>query len=241
MNFGEGLGIGLQDLARAELVDVAVLGTVRVDNVSAFTEAVSPTNSPVAGLLAFDVAELVLDDVGIRGTSYAGALLVRSGTTWTGGGVTESLGTGVLQQEGTLALTEISVQDILQGANAIPAYGLASVGGVLDTTSLVVGATRGVGLLHAGGTVAHDEVQLSSNELGGAWVQGDASLTVIGGVADQNALAGIFVASASDVSVDGMSVSGTRAVPWMTGGELSTVGDGLHLVSPGDLALATSA
>lgn len=166
---------------------------------------------------------------------------MRSGTTWTGGGVTESLGTGVLQQEGTLALTEISVQDILQGANAIPAYGLASVGGVLDTTSLVVGATRGVGLLHAGGTVAHDEVQLSSNELGGAWVQGDASLTVIGGVADQNALAGIFVASASDVSVDGMSVSGTRAVPWMTGGELSTVGDGLHLVSPGDLALATSA
>jgi hypothetical protein len=172
--------------------------------------------------------------VDVTGFAEFGAVLRDSDVTWNGGSVRDTLGVGVRQLGGELALTGVEIASTMQGVRGSPVYGVAATDGArIVAMALDVSDNDRYGLLLVGGSASLTDLAAERNGDAAVWIASSDDVVIDGpatSVAD-NEFAGVVVASSINVTVRDATISGTaesmRAV-----GTLGSrrVGDGLHVI-----------
>ena len=242
-----GVGVRLERTGAARIVGCTVTGPVTPENAGAVP--VNPTADETAthGILVVESHGVWMANTTVRGFARFGVLAVGSDLSWQSmsgraGSVGASLGTGVMISGGTAMLDGVQVTGMLEGVQAIPAYGIVIAGGADVTThGVVLERGEGFGLLQDSSTSTHSGLTAMGNRFAGLWTQRSPSFVVLGDVEtliSGNGLAGIVSVETDALEVHGARVDGTTE-------QVSTVGetglrmaaDGVHLMEGTGTAL----
>lgn len=232
---GPGVGLVGEGLASLALRRVTIAGPATAASAAAVPADADATRHATHGLALFEVGDLELTAVDVRGFEMIGALIVDSTTTWSGGEVRECVGAGVVVSGGEATLTDVAVRDLFASSHGLVlSLGLTSMrGAVLRTERLEVARNPQFGLLQDGGEAEHLDLIVRDNGDVGVWAQDGlrSSITGAASVIAGNRVAGLVVAGSSDVTVRDVRIDGTRRglSAAGTGGGVDA-GDGIHLV-----------
>ena len=233
-----GIGLGVEGLDDLILTNVSLRGPVDAANASGYLPPVSSEDVATHGLVIVGVGAATLNDVDSSGYAQFGALIVDSAITWSGGGTSENLGTGLMTWGGSATLTSLDLSGTFEGLQLIPAYGGVFAGGAdVDTTSLHVSDSEGYGLLHSESTARHIDLTARNNDLAAVWLQNCSRFELSGAGSGLvgNGLAGIVAVDSSDVTIRHAHVDATvtRTMIVAETGSVQ-VGDGIQLVGTTD-------
>lgn len=192
------------------------------------------------GLYARD-ATLTLDDVTIAGMAETGVLADGARITWSGGGVRDVIGVGVLLRGGTSSLTDVTVERVVAGLRGVPSYGvIATDAHAMTSARLTVADGERFGVLMLDASAEHDALTARGNGDVAVWI-GDAAGVSITGASrvEGNGFAGVVVSESRDVTLDGLTVAMTSTVRRSVGAfGVQEIGDGVQLSGNlGDVAL----
>ncbi len=185
------------------------------------------------GLVLTRVASATLTDVDARGFAAWGALLTASGVTWDGGGVHDTLGIGVRQVGGTLAMTDLVAERTVGGLRGDRPYAIhATDGARVEGTRVTVTDNERYGVLLAGASGRLVDLVATNNGDAALWVAEteDFELSGTGTALTDNDFAGaVFIASSGVRLADG-AIEGTREAERPLGAiGLLRVGDGVQI------------
>jgi hypothetical protein len=226
-----GAAAGFDGASQVHLVDVSLQGPVTAEGAESVDPAPSPADVATHGLVLLRVGTAELERVQVRGFADVGVLSVDSAVSWTGGTVAENLGTGLLADGGELDLTQVELEQALQGVRLLPAYNAVFAGQArVATDGLISSRSEGFGLLHAGAAGSHAGLEARGNESAAVWIQDSAGVELRDAVLQDNALAGVAAIDSSDLRLEDVEVRGTRAMQRIYDGAAVDVGDGVHLL-----------
>ena len=230
----KGIGIGAEDLASLSLGRVHVQGTVTTDNAIAIPLDPLPADFATHGIVLVRIGAATADTVDVSGFAIAGALLVDTASTWTGGSSSNNRGTGLFVHGGTATVTSVRLCGSIMGGGLMPSYASVLSGGSdVHTTSMEVCDGEGYGILQSEATVSHSNLTVSNMTEAGVWVQSSTRFELTGASSHiaGNRVAGLFVVQSSNVSVSDALIERTRNGTRITGdlGAIQ-VGDGVQLV-----------
>ncbi|MGE0789777.1 MAG: right-handed parallel beta-helix repeat-containing protein [Sandaracinaceae bacterium] len=184
------------------------------------------------GLVLSGVTSATLTDVTVAGFAQWGAVLVDSGVTWSGGAVADTLGIGVRQAGGTLALTDVSVEGTRAGLRGERPYGVITAeGGRLEGHRVIVADNDRYGVLISGGTGILEDLVAERNGDAALWVASTTDFELCGTatrIAD-NDFAGAVVTDSTGVRLADGAIRASREVERPVGIGVLRVGDGVHL------------
>jgi len=226
-----GIGVGVDRAPAVTLNDVQILGPVTAANAGGIGPADGGDVTATHGLVIAGVANAALTNVNVSGFARFGALLATSTTTWTGGGVSDTLGTALMVEAGAATLDGITLCRALQGIQLIPAYGGVFAGGArITSTRLDVCENEGFGILHDGSTAKHADLAGDTNRSAAVWVQRAASFDMTGALRG-NAFAGLVAVGSNAVTIRNTQVTDTRKQIRIFDQRLTVeVGDGIQLL-----------
>lgn len=234
-----GIGIGLEGLDGAELSAVDLTGAIAPEDADLTSPPLPPYSCETAvpatiGLVARQVAAAALDHVSATGWAAFGALLVDGGTTMTGGGARDGIGTGIEVWGGTAVLEDVSIERARDGLAPIESYGAIFAGDAdVETRHLAVRDGDSAGVFCEGARSAHEDPEITGNGFAGFWAQNVTSFEVSGNASlvSGNGFAGIAIVDATGAVVQGARIERTVEKLGLTGPTAAVrAGDGLHLV-----------
>ncbi|MCA9607276.1 MAG: right-handed parallel beta-helix repeat-containing protein [Myxococcales bacterium] len=200
------------------------------------------------GLVLTRVAAATLTDVDARGFAAWGALLTDSGVTWDGGGVHDTLGIGVRQVGGALAMTDVVAERTVGGLRGDRPYAIhATDGARVEGTRVTVSDNERYGVLLAGASGRLVDLVAEGNGDAALWVSEteDFELSGTGTQLVDNDFAGAVIVASSGVRIADGAIDGTREAERPLGMiGLLRVGDGVQIaetrgpITLADLALA---
>lgn len=189
------------------------------------------TWAPTMGLYARG-ATLTLTDVTIAGLAEYGVVVDGSDLGWTGGGVRDVIGVGVLMREGSSSLEDLAVERVVAGLRGVPSHGvIAADGHAMTSRALTVADGERYGLLVLGATATNVDFAARGNGDVGVWVGDSAGFSLTGASAvEANGFAGVVVSGSRDVTIEGLSVAMTSSVRRNVGTfGVQEIGDGVQL------------
>ncbi len=230
-----GVGVAFEALSELSLSNVSVTGPVTARGANAFPADVLPKNTATHGVVVVDVDDVTLDTVNVRGMADYGAVFVGSTLTWTKGGASENLGTGLLISGGTASLTGVSLCGALQGTRKVPAYnGVLLTGTKVTSSDLTVCDSGAMGLLQVSSMAKHVNLSATGNAGPAVWVQKSPSFELAGAsnLIDQNQFAGLVFIDVDKVQLANTKVANTKLAsrPFGAAGGNVQLGDGIQLV-----------
>jgi hypothetical protein len=242
-----GVAVGLQDLASLKLTDVVLRGPFADGGTMRPAEAL-PEATATHGLLVIRAGTATIERTEAHGFAGFGAVLVETTTTWTDGGATDNLGTGLAVWAGTTTLTRIDLSGThWSGGPVVPSldpggatrpysFGGVFLGGAgVQTTGLVVSDGEGFGLVHDGGSGRHELLTAENNGDAAVWAQGTQSLEIFGAGSALfgNRYAGVVLVEPQPVTIRDLVVEGTRRGCRDCGTSAQQVAaDGIQIVRP---------
>jgi hypothetical protein len=182
------------------------------------------------GLYAQDIAALRLEDIEVEGFAEHGVVVRDSTTTFVGGGIADTLGIGLQQIGGVLALDGVDVVRTYAGLRGLPPVAVSVSRAAIDLrdVSILDNDRYGVILVDAPGRI--DGFFANGNDDVALWIGGTNSLTLASGVIGDNGFGGLVVSQSSGVHVESTTIEGTRAREYALGAfGVVRLGDGLHV------------
>lgn len=231
VNAGRGIGVGVENLAALTMRNVTLRGPANADNAELYPVETGSNVAATHGLVLVRVAQANLQSISVQGFVVAGALLLDSTTSWTGGDADLNLYSGIHQDGGSLDLSGVSASGTFEGTSAEPAKGLVLTSAAAVTTSqLRAEDGEGFGVLHLEqSTGTHTNLAINRNERAGLWCQGADALEVAGN-ADENGAAGMVVIDCANVNLHDLQVGRSRSRLETVGPtETATISDGIQL------------
>lgn len=231
-----GVGIGVRGASEGRLSTIAVQGGVDA--------ALSATLAPGAGItegsyglvcLGTDVAStrITLQDVSVVEAGPWGTLVESATLAWDGGSVAQITGIGVQVIDGELTLEDVVIEDMRQGAQVIPAYGVVSVNASTLLRRAELDRGEGLGVLSDGSELTVEGSSIVAQSLGGLFLQNLGNAQINTTMFDGNGFVGVASVGLVNTTVADCVFRGT-ALRRAVGGELMPieVGDGLHVLEP---------
>jgi hypothetical protein len=230
-----GVGIAAEKLSSLSLKHVTVAGLVNDRNALSYPPEVSPKNAPTHGLVALGIGKVDLSDVSLSGLADFGALVLGSTLTWTGGGTSSTLGTGLFVGGGATTLTDVSLCGTFRGKRSrLAANGAFTGKATITSHGLTTCDGEGLGLLHVDVTATHSDLVATGNAAPGVWVQGSPSFELAGtsNVIDKNQLAGLVFVDVLKVKLANAKISNTgmAKLPFGENHASVSLGDGIQLI-----------
>ena len=182
-------------------------------------------------------ATVVATGLSVSGTAELAVAADNSTLVWTGGGVSQALGAGVLLRGGDAELNGVRIERVLAGLRGQPSYGLVSAdGNELVTHDLSIVDGERYGLLQVGGRGEHERLTIEGNGDVAAWVTDAEAFAVRGeSVLRGNGFAGMVVDASDAVHLEGLLVEDTATVRRNIGDfGARSIGDGIQLIRPGN-------
>jgi hypothetical protein len=214
------IGVAIVAIGVAELTLEAVVATGPVTHDDARTHPIdaSPRTAPSHGIGLTDVGTATFTDVRVEGFSRTAVQLIRTSLTWTGGEIARTAGTGLMVRGGRVDLRSITIREVWQGMDILPAIGgFFLEGAEVRSQSLVVEDNERLGLVHSGtGPVEHVDLAANRNGDVGAWSQLSEHPFVIRGPMTsfvRNHVAGINVVDTVTVAVEDARIDETILAP----------------------------
>ena len=241
-----GIGLGVEAVRRLRLDALEIVGGIAPEDADATIPPLPPYTCGQAdpathGLVLVDVEDAQLADVRIAGFSAVGALLLRSTVTWSGGSVTDGVGTNLEVWGGQATLEDLVIERAHDGLAPIESYGavFASGAGVVGRR-LSVTEQDATGLFVEGAAVELEDLVASDNGFAGVWVQSAASFAIRGAATriEANGFAGVALLDIDDAVIADATIAGTVEKLGLSGPTTDVrAADGLHLVrSAGSLS-----
>jgi hypothetical protein len=170
--------------------------------------------------------------VSASGFGRFGVLTVDSWVSWQGGSASENLGTSLMVQGGSIALTNVEVCSTWRGLQPFAYGAVFRDGAFVSSDGLVLCDNEGPGALHDSVSADHRGLVASSNHEAALWVQSGIHFGLDGAMLTDNGLSGIVAVASTDVSVRSSRIETTRQVTMIDPivGEIH-VGDGMQFVS----------
>lgn len=228
-----GIGLAAEDVGSLVLTDVGFTGPVTEANQSGWPT--DPLVTATHGVVLRLVDSAQFSNVTATGFAQFGALLIDSGTTWTGGGAPGNVGTGLMVDGGAATLTDLDVTGTMDGDHAMNAYGaFFSNGADVVTEGFDVSGGDDYGAVHDNASATHVNLAASDNGDVGVWVQNCRTSFEVSGpatVIERNRFGGIVAVASENVRLLDARIAGT--IQWghvveETGSGM--VGDGVQLV-----------
>ena len=170
-----GFGLAAEGPDELRLEEVSVGGPVT--NPFDVEYPIDPRVFPTIGIAMADIASLRMSGVVVRGFAGFGAVFYKVSGSWQGGGVSETVGVGVLQDGGSLDIRDVAIRKVdncrtvrCSHYNMVFAYALIG-GGVLDSVNFSLVNSKGIGLFQEKATSAHENLRISENRYIGVWLQ----------------------------------------------------------------------
>ncbi len=200
---------------------------------------VSVSGQGTAGLVASQ-AQVVAEGLDIDVDGEFGAVLMNTGSRWTGGTV-RSARVGVHVEAGDAELDGVIVRD---GGGVLGA-GLTIVGDAAVTTrALTVSEFDGYGVLQDGSSASHEDLKVVDNRNVGVWSQrgSDVEIRGAGTSVMRNSGAAVYGFQTRSLHISGGLFADTAMRPTVVGGaRAAQVGDGLQLLdATGTLTLESA-
>ncbi len=189
------------------------------------------TWAPTIGIYARD-ATVTLNDVNVRGIARYGVVSDGATVSWTGGGVADVVGVGLLFRGGSSDLTNVVVERVVSGLRGLPSYSVIATDVHTQVTSgLVLRDGERFGLLSLMSRGAHEDLRVDGHGDAAVWIAEADEFSVTGeSIVEDNALAGVVVVDSTDVTLDGLRVAGTAMVRRSIGTfGVQEIGDGIQL------------
>jgi len=201
----------------------------------------------LAGMAVVKVGAADLINIDATGFASCGVLLHRTPTTWTGGEMSEMVGSGVhVDGQAAVTLKDISSHDIWGGATPF-GYGLvASSNAEVNTEGISSQDNFVAGILldHATGT--HVDAVVNGNQSRGVWIQhcgqaGGGPSVVFSGTGtnlDNNSGVGFGVYYSAGVSLSDTRVDGTlpaNHIPYGQEAGMVEIGDAIEITYSDEL------
>jgi hypothetical protein len=201
----------------------------------------------LAGLAVVKVGSADLLNINATGFASCGVLLHRTPTTWTGGAMSEMVGSGVhVDGQATVSLKNLTSHDIWGGATPF-GYGLvASNQAEVNTERMTSKDNFVAGILLDNATGTHVDAVVTGNQSRGVWIQncgqaGGGPSVVFSGTGtnlDDNQGVAFGVYHSAGVSLSDAHISGTQGanhIPYGQETGMVQIGDGIEITYSDEL------
>ncbi|MCB9596858.1 MAG: hypothetical protein H6719_29315 [Sandaracinaceae bacterium] len=186
------------------------------------------------GLVLSDIGHARLIDVDVNGFAAWGALLTDSDVVWGGGGVADTLGVGVRQVGGTLALSYMAAVRTHGGLRGDRPYAIQATDGArVEGLALSLVDNERYGLLLSGSTGRLENLVATGNGDAALWISEstDFELTGAGSALADNGFAGAVVVRSSGVRLAEATIQRTVSQERPIGAiGVLRIGDGVHVI-----------
>jgi hypothetical protein len=169
-----GVGVAAEGLASFSLSQSSVSGSVTSSDLERLVFPVKASEAPLVGLVLSRVKTFQLSDLSLEQFGGFGAVFVDSNGSWTQGTVSRNVGVGIMQDGGSVALSDVQVDGTVPGqrGTAILAYGMVATGkGLMLTSRLRVAHNSGYGLVQQDLSSQHGALTVQANSDVGIWLQ----------------------------------------------------------------------
>lgn len=197
-------------------------------------DSIPPLATPEDGHFLIVLADATVDfiDVGVLQGGPWGVIVQNSTLNWDGGFVRDVVGTGVYASDSTLTMTDVSIENMLQGIQPYPSYGILATGTVLTSDGVEILGSEGLGLLADDSSGIQSGLVVESCSFGGAWIQRASVMQFDRMSMAGNGLAGL-VSQSSTLTINEGSIARTTLQRALHAGNQSvTTGDGLQINDP---------
>lgn len=232
-----GIAIGVENADSVTMTDVIVTGPITADTpdstIESKPEVCRTDRVATHGIVLVDVTNAALTRVEVSAFGAFGALFLRSGVTWEGGGSENNVGTGVGVWGGEVDLRNLRLCGAQQRTLTVEANnGIFADGASVSTSQLTVCESEVFGLFHQNASAEHMNLTASDNGYAGVWAQNVTALTIAGSSnLSRNAVAGVAAFDSPNVQVSGAVIEGTESKLTLVGQTGSAiVGDGVHAI-----------
>jgi hypothetical protein len=240
-----GIGVGASSLSAltAERVEViGAIGETLPASIPMPPYTCATADPATHGIVVVETPDARFTDVTASGFAAFGALFFESDVTWTGGGVSNNVGTGLAIWGGEGELAEMRLCRARQGGLLVESYnGLFAGSASVATRALTVCDSEAFGLMHAGATATHDDLTVTDNAFAGVWTQDSASFAV-GGTSStitDSGFGGIVAFETRSVQLDNLRVEGTTTRTTAAGPITIRAGDGVHIAGSTDITVTS--
>lgn len=170
----------------------------------------------------------------VMGFAAFGIVLEDVAADMSASSVSEGLGVGLEASGGALAIDALDVGSIWTGLRGVPAYGLLAVAGAeVTSVALTVHDSDGYGLVQHEASGVHTGLVVERVGDVGVWAGSSPRLEIVGAGSriEDASFAGVLAVGSAEVSLDGLAITGTRAVRRAVSVRGAVeVGDGIELV-----------
>jgi hypothetical protein len=231
-----GVGLSLTRADRAHIERFSVEGPAAIADVA-------PLASPEEGALGIvlrNSPDVEMAEVGLDRIGPWGYVTENSSVRWSGGSITNGVGTAILAAGGELVMENVSIENMARGLQPFPAYGLVASAAVrIESAAVTVRSVEGIGVLHDASSGVHAALIASENRFGGVWIQRSDDVALNGCTLEENGVAGLSAVRSSNIAVSDSMIARSRAELAILGVSAIEAGDGVYVSEPmGPITLA---
>ncbi|MFK8001756.1 MAG: right-handed parallel beta-helix repeat-containing protein [Polyangiales bacterium] len=197
-------------------------------------DAIPPLAAPEDGHFLVVLEDVTIDfiDVGVLQGGPWGVIVQNSTLHWDEGFVRDVVGTGVYASGSTLTMTDVSIENMLQGIQPYPSYGILATETNFTSDGVEIRGSEGLGLLADDSSGVQSDLLVESCSFGGAWIQRTSEMQFDRISMMDNGLAGL-VSQSSTLTINEGLITGTTLQQALHAGDRSvTTGDGVQINDP---------
>lgn len=234
----EGVCVALDASGGGTVVDSSLTGTVTAENRDASSWLASTASTaPTHGVVATRGA-IAITSTTIRGFAWAAVSLDEASedtltATLTDTDLGAGLGSGLVVDATSVALTRTTIHDVWTGVRGWPSYALFVDRGTVTSDELGITDVDGFGVVQTHGDATHTRLHVASTGDVGLWVGAGVTASVVGPNAsfEDTAFSAVVAVDAARLTLDQVTIDAVRAVrrTVLVLGAIE-VGDGVEVV-----------